>query len=55
VGLDGRDLLVKNISAAIENARRAGAEVRVYPDAGHLVFIKVSDRITSDLVEFLDK
>jgi pimeloyl-ACP methyl ester carboxylesterase len=56
VGLGERDALVKNVSAAIDNARQAGAEVHVYPDAGHLLLFEseASDRITSDVVEFLN-
>jgi pimeloyl-ACP methyl ester carboxylesterase len=55
VGLGGRDVVVKNVSAAIENARLAETEVHVYPDAGHLLMFdsEVSERIARDVTEFL--
>lgn len=54
LGLGEDELLLQNVTHAAERARRAGAaQVKLYPQAGHLMLIEASDAIVRDVVSFL--
>ena len=54
LALGDHENIVKNLTLGIERAHRAGVQdIKVYPQAGHLLFLEVPEELERDVVVFL--